>query len=76
MKLFSLPYYNSTWPETQADEVHNFGSFVDAYEMQGKIIALYSYSDYYIEAHYDREGNEIVMYVAFGIDEAISKYVI
>jgi len=74
-QLFSLPYYNSTWPETQADEVYNHASFVDAYEMEDKTIALYSYSDYYIEAHYDREGNEIVKYVAISIDEAIKKYV-
>ncbi len=76
MSLFSLSYYNSAWPDTQADEVYYRVWFVDVYEMNNGTINLCSYSDFYIEAHCNRGDNEIVKYVAIGIDEAIRKYVI
>jgi len=46
---FQLIILQLGYPGTQAAEIYNHASFVDAYEMQDKMIALYSYSDFYIE---------------------------
>lgn len=72
---YTLYFYNEAQAEIQAQELYQHGEFIERYRIGEKVIALYSYHNYYIEVTYNPKTNEIDAYFAISVDAAADKYV-
>lgn len=72
---YTLYFYNEAQAEVQAHELYQHGEFIERYRIREKVIALYSYHNYYIEVTYNPKTSEIDSYFAISVDAAADKYV-
>jgi hypothetical protein len=64
--MYSLSYFNRAYYELQCEEVFTHGQFIDWYDN----VALYAYSDFFIEVTYLHDTNEIGAVYAISLDQA------